>query len=178
MGQKIQDYWGCGCPIRPGACCATLGRYPFRATGFSQQRGDIWSYYEGVELVARITAIYAEVEIACLKGVSRLKTQLANALVKMYAGVLEFLSRASRYFAQSSGKRALKGAFQSYQTTVAPWIERIKNAETDTCKLVDLVQSEGSSCEAINRDYGTLTISRSEKSPEQGETRSAGYPRE
>lgn len=50
---------------------------------------------EGVELVARITAIYAEVEIACLKGVSRLKTQLANTLVKMYTGVLEFLSRAS-----------------------------------------------------------------------------------
>ena len=98
---------------------------------------------EGVELVSRITAIYAEVERMCLKGVSRLKTQLANALVKMYAGVLAFLSRASRYFGQSSSKRALKGAFQSYQTTVAPWIERIKNAETDVCRLVDMVQSEG-----------------------------------
>ena len=99
---------------------------------------------EGVELVSRITAIYAEVERTCLKGVSRLKTQLANALVKMYAGVLAFLLRARRYFGQSSGKRALKGAFQSYQTTVAPWVDRIKNAETDVCRLVDLVQSEGS----------------------------------
>ena len=104
---------------------------------------------EGVELASRITAIYAEVERTCLKGVSRFKTQLANALVKMYASVLAFLLRARRYFGQSSGKRALKGAFQSYQSTVAPWVERIRNAETDVCRLVDLVQSEGSLSDII-----------------------------
>ena len=104
---------------------------------------------EGVELASRIIAIYAEVERTCLKGISRLKTQLTNALVKMYAAVLAFLLRARRYFGQSSSKRALKGAFQSYQTTVAPWVDRIQNTETDVCRLVDLVQSEGSSSEAI-----------------------------
>lgn len=99
---------------------------------------------EGVELSSRIIAIYAEVERACLKGVSRLKTQLADALVKLYAAVLAFLSRARQYFAQSSGKRFLKGAFQSYQTSVAPWVERINTVEKDVLKLVGLVQSEGS----------------------------------
>ena len=111
---------------------------------------------EGVELTSRITAIYAEVELACLKGVSRLKTQLENALIKMYAAVLAFLSRARQYFGQSSGKRVLKGAFQSYQTSVAPWIQRINNAETDVDRLVGLVQSEGSFRELIK----TLLLAR------------------
>ena len=60
---------------------------------------------EGVEFTSRIIAIYAEVERACLKGVSRLKSLLANALVRMYASVLAFLSRARQYFGQSSGLR-------------------------------------------------------------------------
>ena len=99
---------------------------------------------EGVELSSKIIAIYAEVERTCLNGGSRLKNQLVDAFVKMYAGVLAFLSRARQYFGQSAGKRALKGAFQSYQTSVAPWIERINNAEKDVLKLVGLVQAEGS----------------------------------
>ena len=98
---------------------------------------------EGVELSAKMIAIYAEVERTCLKGVSKLKAELADALVKMYAGVLAFLFRARRHFGQSSGKRALKGAFQSYQTSVAPWIERINHAEKAVLKLVDFVQAEG-----------------------------------
>ena len=111
---------------------------------------------EGVELSSRIIAIYAEVERACLKGVSRLKTRLADALVKMYATVLAFLSRARQYFAQSSGKRFLKGAFQSYQTSVAPWVEPIDTAEKDVLRLVGLVQSEGSFCQP----HGTLVLAR------------------
>ena len=98
---------------------------------------------EGVELSSKIIATYAEVERTCLKGVSKLKAQLANALVKLYAGVLAFLSRARRYFGHSSGKRAFKGAFQSYQTSVDPWIEQINNAEKDVLKLTGLVQAEG-----------------------------------
>ncbi len=132
---------------------------------------------EGVELNSRIIAIYAEVERACLKGVSRLKTQLADALVKMYAAMLAFLSRARQYFGQSSGKRVLKGAFQSYQTSVAPWIERIEKAEKIVLNLVGLVQSEGAFC----RYNGTmclsntkrLTFSRSEEPPSDNKTRSA-----
>ena len=104
---------------------------------------------EGIELSSRITAIYAEVERACLKGVSKLKTQLADALVKMYAGVLSFLFKAMHYFGQSSAKRALKGAFQSYRTSVAPFVDRINNAEKDVLKLVGLVQSEGTFYAAI-----------------------------
>ena len=99
---------------------------------------------EGVELSSKIIATYAEVERTCLQGVSKLKAQLADALVKMYAGVLSFLSRARQYFGQSSGLRAVKGAFQSYQTTVDPWIERIKNAEKNVQNLRHLVQAEGS----------------------------------
>ena len=104
---------------------------------------------EGLELRSRVIAIYAEVERACLKGVFRLKTLLANAFVKMYASVLVFLSRARKYFRPNTGLRAVKGAFQSYQTSVAPWMERITDAETEVCRLVGLVQSEGSPHQSI-----------------------------
>ena len=136
---------------------------------------------EGVELSSRIITVYAEVERACLKGVSILKSQLAEALIKMYAAVLAFLSKARQYFAQSSSKRLLKGAFQSYQTSVSPWVERISNAEKDVLKLVGLVQSEGSSrkfnitlmlCSQIP-ELEWLTISRPEESFGNDETRSA-----
>ena len=99
---------------------------------------------EGVELSSQIIATYAEVERTCLKGVSQFKTQLADALVKLYAGVLAFLSRARQYFGQSFGKRVLKGAFQLYQTSVDPWVERIRNAERDVVHLTRSVQNEGS----------------------------------
>ena len=106
---------------------------------------------EGVELSSKIIATYAEVERTCLKGVSKLKAQLADALVKMYAGVLAFLSRARQYFGRSSGKRALKGAFQLYQTSVDPWVERINSAEKDMLKLTGLVQAEGSFFEDLRK---------------------------
>ena len=99
---------------------------------------------DGVELTTRIIAIYAEVERTCIKGVSKLKTHLTNALVKLYAAVLAYLARASHYFGQSTGKRVLKGAFQSSMTSVTPWTDRINVAETEVSRLVELVQAEGS----------------------------------
>ena len=66
---------------------------------------------EGIELSSRITATYAEVERACLKGVSRLKTQLADALVKMYAGVLSFLSKAMHYLRTKFHQTRSQGSF-------------------------------------------------------------------
>lgn len=101
------------------------------------------SMLDGIELTSRVVSVYAEVERTCLRGVSKLKTHLANSLVKLYAGVLSFLSKAVHYFEQSSSKRMLKGAFQSYQTSVAPYIEPINKDEVDVCRLISLVQSEG-----------------------------------
>ena len=98
---------------------------------------------DGVELTTRIIAIYAEVERTCLRGVSKLKTHLANALVKLYAAVLTYLAKASHYFGQSTGKRIFKGAFLSSTTGVVPWTDRISDAETEVSRLVELVQAEG-----------------------------------
>ena len=145
------------------------------------------SMLDGLELTSRIIAVYAEVERTCLRGVSKLKTQLANELVKLYAGVLTFLSKAVQYFGQSSSKRTLKGAFQSYQTSVAPYIERIKRAEEDVCRLISLVQSEGTSLlkynaaathvhqatRKSNLTYYNTNSLRSKEPPNHDETRNA-----
>lgn len=99
---------------------------------------------EGVELTSRIITIYAEVEKTCLKGVSKLKTLLAGRLITLYTAVLKYLARAGHYFSQSTGKRVLKGALQTFQSSVSPWLNGIREAEADVSRLVELVQAEGS----------------------------------
>lgn len=101
------------------------------------------SMVDGVELTTRVIAIYTEVERLYLKGVSKLKTYLANALVKLYAAVLTYLARAIHYLRQSSGKRLMKGAFHSTATVVTPWIDKINEAETEVSRLKEIVQAEG-----------------------------------
>ena len=99
---------------------------------------------EGVEFTSRVITIYAEVEKTCLKGVSKLKTLLASRLITLYTAVLKYLVRAGHYFSQSTGKRVLKGALQTFQSSVSPWLDGIREAEVDVSKLVELVQAEGS----------------------------------
>ncbi len=57
---------------------------------------------EGIEVVSKIIARYAEVERLTLYGRSVLKTQLAGALVKLYRNVLRYLAKAKRYYSRTS----------------------------------------------------------------------------
>ena len=99
---------------------------------------------EGLELTSRVIAVYAEVERNCLRGFSKLKTHLANRIIVLYSAILRYLARASHYFDQSTSKRVLRGAFQTFRSSVSPWLDRIKEAEMEVSKLVELVQAEGS----------------------------------
>ncbi|KAL2827291.1 ankyrin repeat-containing domain protein [Aspergillus pseudoustus] len=75
---------------------------------------------EGVELVSGIIARYAEVEKAELIGRSNPKTQLENALVKLYGTVLSYLA----------------------ETRSEQWLERIAAEDDAAHRLVTLVQAE------------------------------------
>ena len=115
---------------------------------------------EGVEIVAKIIARYAEVEKLTLHGTSVLKTQLAGAIVKLYQDVLRYLMKAKRYYSRSGpGEKGIKrypvlslietlerfarSVVQSARSGVIAYRQRITDEENETLKLLTLVQTEG-----------------------------------
>lgn len=98
---------------------------------------------QGVEVVAEVIVTYAEVERLLIVGASKLKTQLANSIVKLYASILGYLGKASAYFNQKTLKRIFKDSFQPAQMTVTTLLDRVHEAEFEVRKFVELVQAEG-----------------------------------
>ena len=61
---------------------------------------------EGVELVGRIIARYAVVESIYLRKPSLVINQLSESLEKLYVSILQYLAKASRYYAQRAGGKS------------------------------------------------------------------------
>jgi ankyrin repeat protein len=102
-------------------------------------RGDV---VEAVEYISRIVALYAEVEIQSLRGESRLRTQLTNRLVDLYASILTLSGKARNYFATRTSKRFVKGLVQSSDMVIGIWVEDVKTIEDDVLKIKQMVDAE------------------------------------
>ena len=61
---------------------------------------------EGVELVGRIIARSAVVESIYLQEPSLVTNQLCDGLEKLYVSILQYLAKASRYYAQRAGGKS------------------------------------------------------------------------
>jgi hypothetical protein len=79
---------------------------------------------EGIEVVSSIVVRYTELETRVLIRSSVSTRQLAAALVKLYAKVLEFLADACRYYKQSSLSKLPWGIWSIYAN-----LRRRKNSE-------------------------------------------------
>ena len=99
---------------------------------------------EGVEITSRVIVQYAEVEKIYPHDGSKLKTELDNAHVRLYAATLTYLCRASNYFGKSTWRRMFKSAFQPSALAVTSSLDRVKRSEEDVGKLVLLIQAEDS----------------------------------
>jgi hypothetical protein len=53
---------------------------------------------EGLELVSSLIARYAKVEDLYLSGTSAQENQLSDSVIRLYAAILVYLSKASRYY--------------------------------------------------------------------------------
>jgi hypothetical protein len=60
---------------------------------------------EALELVSRIIARYTEIEKRDLHGSSTMKTQLADAIVRLYKLILVFFAKARGYYGQKTSSR-------------------------------------------------------------------------
>lgn len=115
---------------------------------------------EGLELVTKVLAIYADVDRNLLTGSSVMKTQLSAAILKLYSLVLEFLARARVYYAQntiskstyvtlivrcseSPPERVAKGIVQPAELSVNGYLRRILKQDDEVHKMVELVAWEG-----------------------------------
>jgi hypothetical protein len=53
---------------------------------------------EGLELVSSFIARYAKVEDLYLSGTSTQENQLSDSVIRLYAAILLYLSKSSRYY--------------------------------------------------------------------------------
>lgn len=106
---------------------------------------DIQTYgamLEGIEVVAKITARYAEVEAFLLRGRSVLKSQLADAMVKLYAHTLRYLGKARRYYNRTTTERLARSVVQTAKAGTVSYLDRIIEEENEVLKLVALVRAQ------------------------------------
>ncbi|RYP15969.1 hypothetical protein DL765_005409 [Monosporascus sp. GIB2] len=97
---------------------------------------------ENIEAISSIITRYTEVEARVLFRTSNLTKQLSVALVKLYGSALRFLAHASRYYGQSSVKRALKSTIRIAKSVVEEPMLCIEKQEEEVFKLVSFVQDE------------------------------------
>ena len=94
---------------------------------------------DDLEMVARLMARFREIERMYLTGPAAVDDQLCNALVKVYAKILEFLAKAVKFFGDSTATRLLKAPFRSVDEDGK---EEILSRESEVLKLAALVDAE------------------------------------
>jgi nucleoside-triphosphatase THEP1 len=96
---------------------------------------------EGLELVFNLIARYEVVERLYLRRPSRLQKGLQEAIVRLYAAVLEFLLQANRYYRQKTVRRIAKSIIKLEDATVQH-VEKIKVGQADVDAYVQLISGE------------------------------------
>ena len=97
---------------------------------------------EGVEQVADVIARYAWIETLYLHASSRMRTQLQNAITKLYVTVLKFLSKARRYYAKTKVQRVLKSLAQVDEQAVTKHFKAISDEEEKVNKIAHLIDAQ------------------------------------
>ncbi|CAO2655499.1 Nn.00g043020.m01.CDS01 [Neocucurbitaria sp. VM-36] len=96
------------------------------------------SVVEGLVRIAELICRYAVVERLYLQGMSGAKEELERALVRLYAAILNYLSKVKQYVEQGTAKRILKNAILSEPLLDSALIE-ISGLENDASRCMALV---------------------------------------
>ncbi|KAF2463404.1 uncharacterized protein BDR25DRAFT_362944 [Lindgomyces ingoldianus] len=96
------------------------------------------SVVEGLAWIAELICRYSVTEALYLQGVSEATKELERALVKLYAKVLSYLSKAKQYLEKGTAKRMLKNGLLA-ETQLDSCLKDIRAAETDVGRSVPSV---------------------------------------
>ena len=97
---------------------------------------------EGVERVTDVIARYAWIETLYLHASSRMRTELQNAITKLYVAVLSFLAKARRYYAKHMVQRVLKSLAQVDEQAVSKYLKAISDEEEKLNKIATLIDAQ------------------------------------
>ncbi|KAF7929613.1 hypothetical protein BELL_0068g00030 [Botrytis elliptica] len=111
---------------------------------------------EGMEIVVNLLARYEIVEYLHLQKTSRAKALLADAIVKLYTAILDYLFQAHAYFEPHILKKIAHSFFRPEEST-HKFISSIKQNELEVEKYTRLVSDE--SLGKIDRNMNALTQS-------------------
>ncbi|TGO16238.1 hypothetical protein BTUL_0030g00230 [Botrytis tulipae] len=111
---------------------------------------------EGMEIVVNLLARYEIVEHLHLQKASRSTAFLADAIVKLYTAILDYLFQAHAYFEPHILKKIAHSFFRPEEST-QKFISSIKQNELEVEKYTSLVSDE--SLSKIDRNMDALTQS-------------------
>jgi hypothetical protein len=100
------------------------------------------SVLEGMELIAHLVNRYAIIEDLYLREDLPVTEQLKQAIIKMYATVLRYLSEAKRYYSQNTAKRMAKSMVQLTRNDFASHLDAITREQSSVDHYARLVDAE------------------------------------
>ncbi|MCJ1382729.1 hypothetical protein MMC17_005842, partial [Xylographa soralifera] len=98
---------------------------------------------EGVEHISNLITRYAIIEHLHLQNTAAMaKDQLSQSLVKVYTAILQYLSKAKRYYDRNTAKRMGMAILQTAESNVKEYLDKILVEEANVDSCVRLVGSE------------------------------------
>ena len=97
---------------------------------------------EGVETVAHIITRYTIIEHLYLTRNTKFTDELNDAITRLYAEVLRFLSKACRYYSQSTALRVAKGFGQASSSSIDRSLAGIAQEKSNIDALTRLIDEE------------------------------------
>jgi hypothetical protein len=97
---------------------------------------------EGVEYTSSLVSRFAALEELYLSRPSRVEVQLRESIVGLYAAVLTYLSKASRYYGRKTCVRFGLSVLEGPETSAQPYLNRLSTEESRVDSLARLVDAE------------------------------------
>ncbi|KAL5391936.1 hypothetical protein PMIN04_007501 [Paraphaeosphaeria minitans] len=97
---------------------------------------------EGVEFVSDMVTRCAIIEDLYLQGTSEAKTQLEQAVVKLYTKILQYVLKARRYYSTSTAGRLASGIIHTPGMVVEDRLHSVSKAYTNVSECMRLVEAE------------------------------------
>ena len=100
------------------------------------------SMIDGSEHVSDVIARYAWIETLYLHASSKMRTQLQDAILKLYIGVLGFLAQARRYYSKRTYQRVFKSLIQFDEQAIQKYQRKISDEEERVNQIARLIDAQ------------------------------------
>ncbi|MCJ1352386.1 MAG: hypothetical protein MMC33_002370, partial [Icmadophila ericetorum] len=98
---------------------------------------------EGIEHISNLITRYAIIEHLYLQSTAAMaKDQLSQSLVKVYAAILQYLSKAKRYYDRNTAKRTVMAMLQTAESNVKEYLDKISVEEANVDSCIRLMEAE------------------------------------